>query len=150
MEGFVGDRHAGLTRPAGVRDAREMRGQTTRNDRQVSIVSVEELHQIALRLGVPEIKPAWLGANLALSGLRDLSRQPAGTRLVFPDGTELEIEAINNPCTEPGKVIESHYENRPGLSSDFPRAAKGLRGVVASVRRGGAIRTGERVQVFLP
>ena len=133
-----------------MRDARELRGRTVRNDRQVSIVAVEELGQIAGPLGVPEIKPTWLGVNLALSGLADLSRQPAGTRLVFPEGPELEIEAIINPCTAPGKVIESHFEGRAGLASDFPKAAEGLRGVVASVRRGGDIRAGDPVRVFLP
>jgi MOSC domain-containing protein YiiM len=149
-EGFAGDRHAGRTRPAGVRDARGLKGRTVRNDRQVSIVAVEELRQIAKALDVPEIQPTWLGANLALSGLPDLSRRPAGTRLVFPDGTELEIEATNNPCTAPGKIIASHHDDHPGMASAFPKAAKGLRGVVASVRRSGTIRTGDPVRVFLP
>jgi len=148
--GFDGDRHAGLTRPANVRDKDVPRGTVLRNDRQVTIVSQEELAQVAAALDVPEVRPEWLGANLSLSGVTNLSGLPPGSRLVFSDGVVLGVEAQNQPCTGPGRVIQAAYPQHPGLAAAFPKAARGLRGLTASVRQPGSIATGDLCEVHPP
>lgn len=59
--GIPGDKHFGLTRPAGVREPMHKRGTTIFNRRQLTIVSAEELTVAADRLGVDEILPEWIG-----------------------------------------------------------------------------------------
>ena len=60
--GFEGDFHAGLTRPACVR-VRNLhpKGREIRNTRQLSILSAEELAQIATAIDLPELDPTLLG-----------------------------------------------------------------------------------------
>ncbi len=150
LGGFEGDRHAGLTRLADVRNKDVPRGTEVRNDRQVTIVGEEELAQVARALEVPEIRPQWLGANLCLAGLEDLSDLPHGTRLQFPGGAGLWIEAQNRPCTAPGRAIAAAYPNHQALASQFPKVALGLRGLTASVVHPGRIAVGDTVDVLPP
>ena len=60
--GFEGDFHAGLTRPACVR-VRNLhpKGREIRNTRQLSILSAEEMAQIATAIDLPELDPTLLG-----------------------------------------------------------------------------------------
>lgn len=148
--GFAGDRHAGLTRKADVRDKDVPRGTEVRNDRQVTIVSQEELARLAHTLDVPDIRPEWLGANLCLAGLDDLSHLPSGSELKFGGGAALRIEAQNRPCKVPGEAVQAAYPQRAGLGSAFPKAALGLRGLVATVHDPGRIAVGDPVEVDLP
>jgi MOSC domain-containing protein YiiM len=150
LDGFQGDRHAGRTRPAGVRDKGIAKGTEIRNDRQATIVSLEELRQVAQALGVPEVLPVWLGANLALSGIRNLSALPPGTRLRFRDGVVLRVEGENKPCATPGEAIQAAYRLQQGLATMFPKVAVGLRGVVASVEQPGEISIGDWVERTRP
>ena len=53
VEGFTGDKHAGLTHPADSRTPFYPRGTQIFNDRQVSVVSAEELAGLAARLELP-------------------------------------------------------------------------------------------------
>ena len=147
FEGFAGDKHAGFTRPADSRTPQYPRGTPIRNERQVSIVSLEELSQIAATLELPEILPEWLGANLALQGIPNLTLLSAGTRLTFAQGVVLVVQAENRPCTGPGRVIEAQYQ-RSGLESAFPKAAMHLRGLVAVVERPGVIAVGDTVRLI--
>ena len=149
-DGVDGDRHAGPTRLADARNKDVERGTELRNDRQVTIVSQEELALVADALKVPEIRPEWLGANLCLSGLDGLSELAEGTRLSFPGGAQLRIEAQNRPCTVAGGGVESAYPERQGLASEFPKAALGLRGVTASVDQPGPISVGDVADVSSP
>ena len=150
FEGFVGDRHAGLTRAADVRTPWFPRGAPIRNTRQVSLVSSEELQQVAEALALPRVLAAWLGANLELAGLPRLTQLPPGTRLHFPEDATLVVEGENLPCKGPGKVIESHFPERQGLSPRFVKAAHQRRGLVGWVEREGRIRAGDAVRVQLP
>ncbi|MDY7231927.1 MOSC domain-containing protein [Hyalangium sp. s54d21] len=150
FEGFVGDRHAGLTRKADVRTPRFPRGALVRNTRQVSIVSTEELALIAEALGVPQVLAAWLGANLELAGVPRLTQLPPGTRLVFPEDATLVVEGENEPCRKVGRTVESHHPEQPGLANRFVKAAHERRGLVSWVERPGVIRPGDRVKVELP
>jgi hypothetical protein len=150
FEGFVGDRHSGLTRPADVRTPWFPKGTPVRNTRQVSIVSTEELALIAEALGVPQVLAAWLGANLELAGVPRLTQLPPGTRLFFPDDATLVVDAENEPCRKVGRAVEAHHPERTGLASRFVKAAHRRRGLVAWVERPGIIRPGDKVKVMLP
>jgi MOSC domain-containing protein YiiM len=147
--GFLGDRHAGITQRSDAHTPLYPRGTEIRNYRQVSIVSLEELSEVSVRLGVPKILPEWLGANIAIRGVPNLSLLPPNTRLFFTGGAVLVVQAENQPCKHPGKVIQDQYE-REGLQELFPKAAIHLRGLVACVEKPGTIRQGEPVQVEVP
>jgi MOSC domain-containing protein YiiM len=149
FDGFDGDRHSGQTLLAGGRMPRYPRGTEIRNDRQVSIVSVEELAQIREALGVPDLPPEWLGANLLLEGLPKLTQLPPSTRLYFGQGATLVVAQANAPCTTPGKLIRDQY-NRPGLETLFPKVALDRRGLVAYVERPGLIAEGDTVEAQVP
>lgn len=136
--GFEGDKHAGWTRRADARVPWYRRGTIIRNERQVSLVSSEELAQIALALGVPEVRAEWLGANLELSGVPALTLLAPRTRLVFSSGAVLTVEGENMPCRGPGRAIQQALGIR-GIETRFPKAALHLRGIVATVERPGEI-----------
>ncbi len=74
--GVVGDRHEGLTRPSGPREPWYPRGTKMRNERQLSMLSVEELAEVAATLNLPRLPAEWIGANLVLSGIPDFSKLP--------------------------------------------------------------------------
>ena len=152
--GFVGDQHAGLTRKSDSRTPHYSRGTEIRNDRQVSLVSVEELAQVSGVLGLPALPAEWLGANLLLSGIPGLSLLPPTTRLFFAGGVVLAVSGINHPCTQAGRAIQSQSaalgETPVGLAEWFPKAARNLRGIVAVVERPGVLCKGEPVEARIP
>jgi hypothetical protein len=150
FEGIVGDRHAGATRGATSREPWYPRGTIIRNDRQVSIVAEDELAVVARNLGLPALDPAWVGANLAVAGIADLSALPPGTRLSFAGRAVLRVEAENGPCRVAGRSIAAHVPGRDGLDLLFPKVARHRRGLVASVEKPGTIRVGDAVGVRLP
>ena len=81
--GPVGDIHHGLTRPACVRVKRQYARDTEiRNTRQLSVLSTEEMAEISEGLGIPEVKPEWVGATLVLAGIPDLTLLPPASRLI--------------------------------------------------------------------
>jgi len=91
-----------------------------------------------------------LGANLCLSGLKELSRLPKGTLLKFPSGAELIVEEYNPPCHDMGKKVASKYTTRSGeplSSTAFSKAAKLTRGVVGVVEVAGTVSAGDEVTV---
>ncbi len=140
--GFEGDRHAGLTHKSDGRTPHYPRGTEIHNDRQVSIVSVEELDAAARAIEVPEIRAEWLGANLLIEGIPNLTHLPSRTRLFFSGGVTLVVESKNLPCQHTGKIVQDHY-NLPGLQERFIKEFMHLRGIVATVELPGIIRVGE-------
>ncbi len=132
LEGFAGDRHAGVTKLADNRTPFYPRGTVIGNSRQVWLVSAEELAEIAAALGVPRI-----------------STIPPPTRLFFPDEATLLVTAQNFPCVFPGKAVQQQYPEAPGLDRLFPKHAYGLRGLVAWVEQSGTIREGDPVRIAL-
>ena len=148
--GIAGDFHAGMTRRSGSREPWHPRGTEIRNDRQVSIVSSAELAEAARLMDLPEIAPAWIGANLVLDGIPNLSRLPPGTKLLFAGGAALSVEAENGPCRIAGASIGEHFALREGLDLLFPKLARHRRGVVATVEKPGTIARGEEVTLRLP
>jgi MOSC domain. len=148
--GIEGDRHAGLTLKSDSRTPLYPRGTEIRNVRQVSMISAEELQEIARRMDLPPIEPEWLGANLLIQGIPDLTMIPPSSRMYFPDETVLVIDSENNPCIHPGKVIQSHYPERAGLVELFVESARHLRGLVAWVERPGTISRAAGVRFEIP
>lgn len=150
LDGIPGDRHRGPNRPADARVPWYPRGTPIRNERQVSAVAPDDLAAIATGLGIPLVAAEWLGANLVIEGVPDLSFLPRGTRLTFPSGAALAVADQNAPCRNPGRVIASHHPEKPGIDLAFPKVAKRLRGVVAWVERAGDVVAGDTVEVRLP
>jgi hypothetical protein len=150
LEGFSGDLHAGFTRPSDSRAPRYPRGTPIINRRQVSIVSAEELAQVAAELGLPEICPEWLGANLMLGGIPYLTHLPPSTHLYFAGGVSLWVTGENRPCRGPGEMVQEQYPQVPELDSRFVKAAYHKRGLVAIVEMGGVLRPGEAVEIKVP
>jgi MOSC domain-containing protein YiiM len=150
FEGFEGDRHAGLTQPSGSRTSYYPRGVEIRNSRQVSILSEEELAEVAGALGIPQLKPEWLGANLLLSGIPSLTLLPPGTRVQFPQDAALVVTGENSPCTNTGQAIQDQNPTVRGLTTRFPQVAVHKRGIVAWVERPGKITHGDSVRVEVP
>ncbi len=146
--GFQGDAHYGVTRASCVRVRQQYaEGTEIRNTRQVSILSVEEMQQIAGAMNIPALLPEWVGANMSLSGIPQLSQLPPSSRLIFAEGASLVVDMENGPCKYPGDVIEQYH---PGHGVRFASAAINRRGVTAWVEREGVIKQGERVVLHIP
>jgi hypothetical protein len=148
LDGATGERHAGFTRPAGAREPWHRRGTEIRSGRQLSVVSTEELWEIGHAMGLPPIEAGWIGANLVISGVPRLSFLPMGTRLFLEGGAVIVVEGQNAPCRIAGRAIARHTE-RPGDELSFPKIAKRLRGLVATVERAGRACPGP-VTIALP
>lgn len=142
LQGIAADRHRGFTRKAGAREPWYTRGTEMRSGRQLTIVSMEELAEVAARMDLPAVEPGWIGANVVTAGIADLTGLPWGTRLVCAGGAVLVNEGENAPCRFAGAEIAKNFPDRPGLDRLFPKAAIHLRGILASVELAGAIAPG--------
>ncbi|SLN67637.1 Putative metal-sulfur cluster biosynthesis proteins YuaD [Roseivivax jejudonensis] len=146
--GMRDERHSGLTRPScGRVTDQHPRGTEIRNVRQLSIVSQEELSDIAQAMGLRALAPSWLGASMVLEGLPDLTNLPPSSRLQGPDGVTLVVDMANRPCNLPGREIEQEL---PGSGARFKAAAEGRRGVTAWVERPGLITLGAMLRLHVP
>lgn len=145
--GIVEDRHYGRKKAAGVREKYVARGDEILNLRQVSIVSIEELKEIADLMNIPKVTGADLGANLVLEGIDYLSDISPGTVLKFSGGAAFFVTGENLPCRHPGENIQSRYQEIDGLAKMFPKAALGRRGLVAIVLKPGKIKIGDSVEI---
>ena len=146
--GPQGEAHGGLTRPSCSRvTSQHPRGTPIRNVRQLAIVSVEELAEIAAAMGIDALDPALVGATMAVSGLPDFTRLPPSSRLQAPSGATLVVDMENRPCHLPAPVIEARH---PGAGAAFKAAAKGRRGVTAWVEREGEVAVGDPLTLHVP
>ena len=146
--GMEGDCHGGITRKSDSRMLKQYkRGTEVRNARQLSILSSEELAEVAERMGIPAVKPEWVGANVVVRGIPDLTLLPPSTRLQFPSGAMIVVDAENHPCRYPADIIAKHH---PEATRGFVSAAMHKRGVVSWVESEGAIRTGDSITVWIP
>lgn len=146
--GIAGESHAGLVRPSCSRvTAQYPKGTPIRNVRQVSIVSAEEMAAIAAAMDLPALRPEWLGANLVVADLPDLTLLPPSSRLVFAGGAALVVDMENGPCQFPAREIEREHA---GKGARFIAAARGRRGVTAWVEREGRVALGERFRLHVP
>lgn len=146
--GIPGEAHGGLTRPACVRVRSQYPKDTEiRNVRQLSVMSAEELAEVASDCGLEQFDPAHIGASLVIAGIPDFTHLPPSSRLQFPDGSVIVIDMENRPCHLPAKVINADY---PSAGDKFKAAAKGKRGVTAWVEREGRIAVGDTVRLHVP
>ncbi|MCW9042388.1 MAG: sulfurase [Pseudopelagicola sp.] len=146
--GVEGECHSGLTRASCSRVlAQHPRGTEIANSRQLSILSAEELEEVAEAIGVEEFDPAWVGASVILRGLPDFSHLPPSSRLQSDSGATIVIDMQNRPCVLPGRVIEKVH---PGVGKAFKDAAVGKRGVVGWVEREGILQVGDILRLHVP
>lgn len=150
FEGIPGDRHGGFTRKSGGREPWYPRGTEMCNERQISLLSVEELRLIARRMDIPELKTEWIGGNILVSGLPSFSLLPSRTRLVFEGGAVIRVDGDNAPCRVAGSAIAENYLQRGDLDLLFPKVARHLRGLVGYVEKPGQIKPGEAITAFIP
>ncbi len=152
FDGIAGDHHAGATRKAGGREPWYPRRTLIRNERHVSILAVEELDAIARNMGVNAIRPEWLGANIVISGIPNLSMLPPRTLLFFDGGVTLKIDGQNAPCKLAGRAVaEGLGSSDPDEAAlAFVKAARRLRGLVAWVEKPGQIAKGAAVEARVP
>lgn len=145
--GIAGDRHFGWTKVAGVREREYRHGTEILNRRQISLVAEEDMQEVARLLGVPEVRPEWLGANFLVRGFPDLTRLAAGMHLLFPGGAGLLSSGENRPCRHPGEVLAQHYPDRLDIVARFVKACDHRRGIVAVVEREGTATVGDVIQI---
>ena len=146
--GIDGDCHGGATRPSDSRTLKQYpRNTEIRNTRQATLLSVEELADIARAMGIPGMKAEWAGANIVTSGIPDLTLLPPCARLQFPSGATLTIDMENAPCRQVADAVTRHH---PVQSQGFVAAARHKRGLTAWVEREGVIRTGDPIVIWIP
>ena len=146
--GMEGDCHGGITRKSDSRMLKQYKRNTeVRNSRQLSILSMEELAAVSEAMGIPAVRPEWVGANVVVSGIPDLTLLPPSTRLQFPSGAMIVVDAENHPCRYPADIIARHH---PEQKKGFVAAAMHRRGVVGWVEAEGVIGTGDRITVWIP
>lgn len=148
FDGIDGDCHSGLTRAADVRTIKQYpRDTPIRNVRQLTLLSVEELADIAANMEIREVKPEWIGANMVTSGIPDLTLLPPSSRLQFPSGATIVVDMENEPCRYPAEIIERH---NPDQKVGFVKAAKHKRGITAWVEREGEVALGDAITIWIP
>ncbi len=147
FEGFAGDKHSGWTKPSDGRTKFYPRGTAIRNSRQVSIVSLEENRLIADELGIGSLLPEWMGANLLIEGIEDLSSLSPNSRLFFEGGVVMLVTEENHPCATMSAEIARHFPEDPDLAGIIVKASMHRRGIVAVVELPGKIKKGESVRV---
>lgn len=147
--GIPGERHEGVTRPSCSRvlSQHPERGTEIANTRQLTILSKEEIAQIAESCGLDELDPIYLGVSVVVEGIGDFSHVPPSSRLQAENGTTLVVDMQNHPCHLPAREIEADL---PGHGKPFKDAANGLRGVTAWVERPGALQVGDRLRLHIP
>ena len=150
LRGLVGDKHFGMTyaSDAHVQNHYPL-GTEIRNDRQITIISAEEMAAVAADLNISEIKPEWMCANLLLQGIPNLTQLPPSTRLIFSQGAVVVIYLENLPCGNVGGIIQRRY-GRPGLSEQFVKVCLHKRGLLACVERAGIIAAGDTFRAEIP
>ena len=150
LDGFVGDRHRGLSREAWHGD-KQPEGTIRRNERQWSAMSVEELTAIADKMDLKQsLTAANLSVNLCFSGIPQLSLLPKGTILQFPSGAELMVEEYNPPCSEMSVKDADNFTTNSGTPLTklaFTQAAIFTRGLVGVIEVAGKINIGDEVIV---
>jgi hypothetical protein len=148
FEGIAGDVHEGATRSSCSRVTQLYPLNTEiRNTRQLTILSTENLAEIARDMGLEKISPELVGANVVVENIPDLSHLTPSSRLQSESGTTIVVDRLNQPCTYPARSIEKAH---PGFGKLFRRAAEGRRGVTAWVERPGVLKIGDRLRLHVP
>ena len=148
LSGPEGDCHTGLTRLSDSRTLLNYKRNTViRNVRQLTIISVEEMADVAKAMGLPSIDASWLGANMVTSGIPDLTLLPPSTRLQFSSGATLVVDMENAPCRH---VADEISKSHPQQGPSFVKAAITKRGVTVWVECEGDVKLGDSISIFIP
>ena len=123
LSGPEGDCHTGLTR---LSDSRTLltykRNTIIRNVRQLTIISAEEMADVAKAMGL-------------------------ATRLQFSSGATVVVDMENAPCRQVAdEISKSHPEQGPS----FVKAATYKRGVTVWVECEGDVKIGDEIKIFVP
>ena len=146
--GIEGEAHGGVTRPSCSRViSQHPRGTEIANVRQLSVVSAENMADIAAAMEVDHLDPSWVGASLMVEGLPDFTHLPPSSRLQAPSGATIVVDMENRPCHLPAAVIDRHLPEKGRL---FKAAAVGRRGVTAWVEREGEVKLGDVLTLHVP
>jgi hypothetical protein len=148
FSGPEGDCHTGLTRQSDSRTLLTYKRNTPiRNVRQLTMISVEEMADVAKAMGLDSINASWLGANVVTSGIPDLTMLPPSTRLQFSSGATMVVDMENMPCRQVNdEISKTHPEQGP----KFVKAATHKRGLTVWVEREGDIKIGDTISLFIP
>ena len=148
FEGVAGAFHAGLTRASCSRvKSQYAKGTPIKNERQLSIMSQEEIDRIAAAMGVETLDPSRLGATMVIKGIPDLTHVPPSSRLQAPSGATLTVDMENRPCVFPAKSLTKDHGD---AAKAFKPAAKNLRGVCAWVAAQGRVAVGDTLTLHIP
>jgi MOSC domain-containing protein YiiM len=123
------------------------RGTEIRNVRQLTVLSSEELAEIAADCGLDQLDPAFVGASMVIKGIPDFTHLPPSSRLQFADGSAIVVDMENQPCNLPAKVIA---QVNADAGHKFKAAAENKRGVTAWVEREGRVQVGDTVRLHVP
>ncbi|HMS96004.1 MAG TPA: sulfurase [Tabrizicola sp.] len=146
--GLEGEVHAGLTRPSCSRvTAQYPKGTEIRNVRQLTVVSAEEMAEVAAGMGLSRFDYAWVGASVVLEGIPDLTHLPPSSRLQGPDGVTIVVDMLNEPCQQVAATIAKAGHEEAKM---FRSAAKGKRGVTAWVECEGSLHLGDEMVLHVP
>ena len=153
-DGIIGDRHRSEYKFAGAQERHIVpKGSYVKNMRQITIVSVEELHAIAESLGIKFIAASELSANILIEGIEDLTHLSTNYYMCFRGGRGSEINAVlrlmgeNLPCIVAGGNVQEANQGQD-VKSRFVKAAFGKRGQVAIIYSPGIIRPGDTVELI--
>ena len=140
--GVEGDAHCGTT----VKHRSRVKVDPSQpNLRQVHLIASELLDELGEQ-GFA-VEPGQLGENITTSGL-DLIALPRGTVLQLGDAACVELTGLRNPCGQieafRAGLLQQVIEKRS--DGEIVRKA----GVMAIVKAGGVIRTGDGIAVSLP
>ena len=152
FDGIPGNRHYGQTKGAGPREKHYTSGSLMANNRHWSAVSEEELSAVAEIMGISDLDPGWVGANIVVEGIPGFSQLPLVSHLFFErDGKTVAVLGVyehNGPCTWPDPYIAAGARTQPKVG--FAKAGYARRGLVGWVDLPGTIQAGDSVHVRIP
>ena len=140
--GVVGDAHSGATVQ---HRSRVRRDPTQPNLRQVHLLHAELLDEVAGQ-GY-DVRPGQLGENVTTRGV-DLLGLPVGTVLRLGPEAEVELTGLRNPCSQIDAFAAGLLAHMVGRDEHGRPVFKA--GVMAVVRRSGAVTADAPVAVVLP
>ncbi len=148
LDGIEGEDHGGRVRASCSRvSMMYQKGTEIANARQLSIMSAEELAEIASLAGLPDNRPEWWGASLCLEGIPELSALPPSSRLIFPSGASIRVDAENGTCIFASTEVATQAG---GDVKKVKESSKNRRGLVGSVEAVGRISINDECRVVVP
>lgn len=141
-EGVEGDAHRGQK----VRHRSRVKENPQQpNLRQVHLIHNELIEE--LRAGGFNVNPGTMGENITTVGL-DLLSLPRNTLLRFPDGAEIVITGLRNPCAQ----LDNYQQGLTKAVLDKDSSGNLIRkaGVMGIVKTGGIISKNDEIEIILP